>query len=35
MTPRLGAKRVQQIIALVWAIEAQTNLQPLINLLAT
>jgi 2-methylcitrate dehydratase PrpD len=35
MTPRLGAKRVEQAIDLVWDIESQANLKKLIGVIAT
>jgi 2-methylcitrate dehydratase PrpD len=35
MSPRLGEKRVERLIELVWAIDAQTNLKALVNSIAT
>jgi 2-methylcitrate dehydratase PrpD len=34
MSPRLGGKRVEQIIESVWAIESQTNVKKLVELIA-
>jgi 2-methylcitrate dehydratase PrpD len=35
MTPRLGAKRVQRVLELVWSIETQPNLKSLVDSIAT
>jgi 2-methylcitrate dehydratase PrpD len=35
MSPHMGAKRVQQVIDSVWALETQTYIRPLIDLIAT
>jgi 2-methylcitrate dehydratase PrpD len=34
MSPRLGEKRVEHLIELVWAIDTQTNLKSLVNSIA-
>jgi 2-methylcitrate dehydratase PrpD len=34
MVPHIGAKRVQRVIELIWALETQTNIRSLIDLIA-